>query len=255
MSDAAPKPEKFVFATDFFDVAMMDGLASPAAPVARLPRNIQEARDEGLKEGLAQGRAEGDAILQQELGALRQQVASLTQQLGEQYMAWELALSNMALSLVRVTLHRFLGHAAAHYSDQMLEQALRGLLNLLTQGEPLVLRVHPQARGYHEKLGLPQASIGQLAFRIVPDDKLGPTDVVIEWPGGGLESKLADHMVALDALLAQAGADTSQPTPPLPTASNLQAPPEPSPLETAAASTKSRAAELLGDDELVDALK
>jgi flagellar biosynthesis/type III secretory pathway protein FliH len=254
MSDA-PKPEKFIFATDFFDVAMMDGLATPAVAAPRLPRSLQEARDEGLKEGLAQGRAEGEAILQQELTALRQQVANLTQQLSTQYVQWELSLTNMALSLVRVTLHKLLGHAAAHYSDQVLEQHLRGLLNLLTQGEPLTLRVHPQARGYHEKLALPQASIGQLAFRIVPDDKLGPTDVVIEWPGGGLESKLADHMAALDALLAQAGADTSVPTPPLPASSTLQAPPEPSPLEAAAASTKSRAAELLGDDELVDALK
>lgn len=249
------KPEKYVFATDFFDVAMMDGLASAAPAAPRLPRNLQEARDEGLKEGLAQGRAEGEAILQQELTALKAQVAALTSQLSGQYAAWELSLTNMALSLIRATLHRLIGHAAAHYSDQVLEQHLRNLLKQLTQGEPLTLRVHPQARGYHEKLGLPQASIGQLAFRIVADDKLGPTDVVIEWPGGGLESKLAEHMANLDALLAQAGADTSLETPGLPANSTLQAPPEPSPLEAAAATTKSRAAELLGDDELVDALK
>lgn len=254
MDNPAPKPEKFVFATDFFDVAMMDGLAN-ATPAQRIPKNIQEAHAEGLREGLAKGRAEGEAILQQELTTLRQQVANLTQQLSGQYSAWELSITNMALSLLRVTLHKLLGHAAAHYSDQMLEQHLRGLLNQLTQGEPLTLRVHPQARGYHEKLALPQASIGQLAFRIVPDDKLGPTDVVIEWPGGGLESKLADHLANLDALLAQAGADTSLPVPPVPAASTLQGPPETSPLEAAAASTKSRAAELLGDDELVDALK
>lgn len=244
------KFEKFAFETEFFAVADMDGLA--AAP--RLPRNIQEAKEEGLREGLARGRAEGEAILQEELAALKQQVATLAERLSAEHAQWTADLTRQGLNLLRVTLHHLLGHAAAHYSDQVLEHHLRDLLSRLQQGEGLTLRVNPQAKGYHEKLALPQASIGHIPFKIVADPSLGPTDVVMEWPGGGLESKLADHVAALDRLLESLGA-AQLPTAPLPAESKLEGPAEESPLATAVEKTKSRATELLGNDELVDALK
>jgi flagellar biosynthesis/type III secretory pathway protein FliH len=258
MADPIKAPDakyaKFAFETEFFDVADMTGLDSGGGEAPRLPRNLQEAREEGLREGLARGRAEGEAILAEELAGLKQQVATLTQRLAAEHAQWEADLTRQALSLIRLTLHHLLGHAAAHYSDQVLEHHLRDLLQRLQHGEGLTLRVNPQAKVYHEKLALPQASIGHIPFKIVTDPALGPTDVVMEWPGGGLESKLSDHVAAMDALIAAAGA-TPLPATPLPAESELKGPPEDSPLADVTQKTKSRAAELLGDDEFVDALK
>ena len=253
MADA-PKPEqkfeKFAFETEFFAVADLEGLA--AAP--KLPKNLAEAREEGLREGLARGRSEGEAILQEELTQLRAVVDALTQRLSAEHAQWTAAMAQQGLSLLRVTLHHLLGNAAAQYSDQVLEHHLRDLLARLQHGEGLTLRIHPQARAYHDKLALPQASIGNIPFKIATDPALGPTDVVMEWPGGGLESKLADHVAALDALMEQAGA-SALPTPPLPAETRLAQPADESPLSAAVEQRKSRADELLGPDELVDALK
>lgn len=248
----ADKFEKFAFETDFFDVAVMDGLITQP----KLPKTAQEGYDKGFKEGLAQGRAEGDTLLQNELTALKHQLTSLMATLTQRHEQWQNELTQAAINLVRQSLHKIIGHATAHYSDQMLETHIRELLALLHQGDGLTLRINPQAKAYHEKLGLPQASIGNIPFKITTDPALGPTDVVMEWPSGGLEAKLADHMVALDALLAHVGADTAQPTEPLPTTTTIQSPADTSsPLDAASQQTSSRAKQLLGDDELVDALK
>lgn len=96
-----------------------------------------------------------------------------------------------------------------------------------------------------------------MPFKIVTDPALGITDVVMETPAGGLEAKLSDTLTNIDHLLAQAGADTAVSTPPLPTESHLtpEEDPQASPLDTVARETTTRAQQLLGDDELVDALK
>lgn len=253
MSDV--KPTKFSFEnefSDFFDVAVMDGLATPVRAQAK---NAQDSYDTGFREGLAQGRAEGDAELQQELVTLRQQVEALTTRLTQSQADWQHVLARHAMTLLRASLHRLAGHAAEHYSDQLLEHHLKYLLANLHHGDNLTLRINPQAKGYHEKLGLPHANIGGIPFRIVTDPALGVTDVVVEWPQGGMESRLVEHLAQLDGLLASAGADVSLPVPELPVTSQLKVEEPPSPLNDVAAATQQRAQQLLGDDELVDALK
>lgn len=252
----ADKFEKFAFENEFFDVAVLDGMVGTSAKA----RSLQEAHDNAFKEGLAQGRAEGDTLLHQEVTALKQQLQTLTSKLTQQQAQWHDAITKEAITLLRTSLHRLTGHAAEHYSDQLVEHHIKHLLTLLHQGENLTLRINPQAKNYHDKLGLPQASIGNIPFKIVTDPSVGITDVIMEWPSGGLEAKLADNLAHLDTLLAQVGADTTQPVPPLPTESHLtpNATAE-SPLDTVTAAAQhlatSRAQALLGDDELVDALK
>lgn len=249
----ADKFEKFSFENEFFDVAVLDGLVGGKKSPA-----LDNARDEGFKEGLAKGRAEAETLLQQEVDVLKKQLQSLSSQLTRQQENWQHELARQTLTLLRTSLHRLVGHAAEHYSDQMLENHIKHLLALLHHGDNLTLRINPQAKAYHEKLGLPQASIGNIPFKITTDPALGITDVVMEWPSGGLEAKLADNLAQLDSLLVQAGADATQPASPLPVTSNLTPSPDDaaSPLDAVATATASRAKELLGeDDDLVDALK
>lgn len=252
MSNPQPeKFEKFAFDNDFFELAVLGTAAAPTgtqAPLPRMPKNIEAAHKQGYDEGFAEGQKQAQQAAANDLNLLQQHLAGAVRMLEEATTTVEESFVQRGLSLLRVSLHRLLGNAAQHYPDQILEHHLRTLVASLRTAEDLTLRIHPQARTYHEKLGLAQANIQGTPFHIIPDSSLGPTDCLIEWSRGGLEAKLADHLAKLDDLLKQAGAETL-PTPPLPTAEATD------PVTKTVTEADQRAKQLLGDDDLVDALK
>ncbi|PZP40699.1 MAG: hypothetical protein DI585_00285 [Pseudomonas fluorescens] len=290
MSQSTPYT-KFGFDTEFFELVPGRGQdaapgAAPAAPVskplptspAQMREQLEEQRQQGYEEGHAAGMAEG---LSQGMAQSQADLAQLQQHLQNTLMALQNAqterdeqLLNQCLSLLRVTLHRLVGHAATHFGPELLEHHLRELLPLVKSDESLTLHIHPVARGFHEKLGLPQASIMGLPMHVQTDSSLGQTDAVIQWANGGAESKLAVHLMTVDTLLAGVGAQSLaiptrtdlEPAPFVPaTPASQPAQSEPAPaaslahddVETAASrAADARARALLGDDDdLVDALK
>ena len=276
-----PAYTKFSFDNEFFEVV------SPNMPP--VVRSVENVKQQSFEEGYAKGLAEGQQSAQSELAQLLQSLQGTLQALQKAQAEREDQMVNQCLTLLTVTLRRLVGHAASHYGAELLEHHLRGILPTVKADESLTLRIHPSARGYHEKLELPQASIMGLPMQIVPDASLGPTDVVMEWRNGGVESKLATHLQAVEKLLAGAGATPPEEeahvnlNPPTAeeaaamheeqaqAAGEAAAPPhaagqpqagdgtpgdaEETPLTEAEKAARSRAAELLGDDELVDALK
>lgn len=245
------KFEKFAFDNDFFELAVMGtpaAAAQAAAPVQRMPKNIEAAHKQGYEEGFAEGQKQAQAAAAADMAILQQHMAAGTRALETATQQVEESFVTRGLSLLRVSLHRLMGNAAQHYPDQILEHHLRLLVASLRTSEDLTLRIHPQARTYHEKLGLAQANIQGTPFHIIPDSSLGPTDCLIEWSRGGLEAKLAEHLAKLDELLKQTGAE-NLPTPALPTAEATN------PVKQATTEADQRAKQLLGDDDLVDALK
>jgi hypothetical protein len=87
---------------------------------------------------------------------------------------------------------------------------------------------------------------------------LPPSDCVVEWHGGGLEAKVHEHQKLMTELVASAGAPVTAPdAPPVVPAPNtpVTTPDAAPPAPAAAEPAKTRAAELLGDEELVEALK
>lgn len=259
-----PPPQKFAFDNDFFDVTVAgapvtSGMsASGSTAQAKLEEKLQAAHDDGYAAGQADGRAQATATAALEVAELKNQLLALTASVSEAQTAWQLGLQQQLLGLTRLTLHHLVGHAAEHYPDQLLEHYLKDLVPQLRTSEELHLRLHPQARGYHEKLGLPQASIGGRAFQIIPDPSLGPADVVVEWRQGGLETRLSDVLARLDQLLAAAGATHTE-VPPPPQATGFTPAPEAPVLAAAAApesplsdiedANRRRADALLGDDQ------
>ncbi len=287
MSSSTPYT-KFGFDTEFFELVQtqkgMPVSSGGSASKSQTEALRQQAYDEGYTTGLAEGQNQAQADLAQVQQHLQNTLMALQKAQTER----EEHLLTQTISLLRTTLHHLVGHAVQHYAAELFENHLRTLLPLLTADEALTLRVHPAARGYHEKLGLPQAAIMGLPMHIKTDSSLGPADAVVEWANGGVEAKLAQHLEAIDALLAGAGAAllpveprpavnlAPQATPAAPPAAAAAAPDAPtSPaatpatpapttpntpatdLESAATSAaRERARQLLGDDDdLVDALK
>ncbi|MCA3244676.1 MAG: hypothetical protein INF43_05170 [Alphaproteobacteria bacterium] len=270
----SPAPRtKFTFDTEFFEVV---GVGRNVAPVRLPPSNTPSVEDrlqQAYAEGQAAGLAEGQQQAQADLARLQQHLQNTLLALQQSLEAREDQLIKTLLGLVEGSLLTIIGHAGAHYGAEVLEHHLRALLPLAKTDEALTLRLHPAARGYHEKLGLPQANVLGLSLRIVPDTTLGPVDAIMEWHQGGVEARLDDHVTALQTLLAAAGAtplpkpDFTTPTlPPATVAAPNFAPPPPmaaaipqstvdDPLSVAERERAQRAAALLGDDELVDALK
>lgn len=253
--------QKFSFDTDFFDVTVAGGVVPRTN--ARQDQLVNAAREEGYAAGLSEGRAQAAQAAAVEMAELKNQLHRLTEGLTEAQTAWQSTLQKQCLSLIRVTLHHLLGHAAAHYPDQLFEHFLHELLDLLRTQEDLTLRLNPQARTYHEKLALSQASISGRPFQIQPDAALGPADIIIEWRTGGVEARLPDLLTRIDQLLLSAGA-TALPTPEVPSATGFTPSASPAVPEPAAPAMEdlarqqadNRASALLGDDDdLADALK
>lgn len=246
---------RFGFDTEFGEAG---GPGAAAPKVAG--KVLEEARQEAYAQGFAAGEEAGRQQAQEEIQALATQMQGLLTGLQESMVERDKQLLNNTLSLVRLSLHQILGQAATNYPDTLLEHHLRAVQPLIRQEESLTLRIHPGAQGFHEKLKLPHAHILGLPMQIVTDPTLALTDVVVEWKGGGVESKLATHWEALSALLTGAGG-TAFPVPDLPGKGPATAPAE-SPATSATTEVSSpesplraRAAELLGDEELIDALK
>jgi flagellar biosynthesis/type III secretory pathway protein FliH len=278
---------KFGFDTEFFELVQGQGNETPATdgvaptkPAGAMPTTIaqfraqmEETRQQAYAEGYAVGMSEGQNQAQADLAQLQQHLQNALLALQSAQNEREEHLLMQTLSLLRVTLHHLVGQTMANYGPELLEHHLRALLPLLKTDEALTLRIHPAARGFHEKLGLPQASIMGLPMHIAADANLGPTDAVILWANGGVESKLAQHLELVDELLAGAGAqmlnvehkaDLSA-VPAMPAMPRTAPPAEaavasPSPvmpdMDEAEKAARARANALLGDeDELVDALK
>lgn len=265
---------KFGFDTEFFELVPGQQGSVPANPNKPLTKEqqqalVEEARQAAYADGYAAGLAEGQQQAQADLAQLQQHLQNTLLTLQTAINEREEHLLMQCLSLLRVSLHHVVGHAANAYGPELLEHHLRALLPLLKMDETLTLKIHPAARGFHEKLGLPQAAIMGLPMHIAADPALGQTDAVIQWANGGVESKLAQHLADVDKMLAGAGT-TMLPTDHKP---NLNVTPSPvvaasariaeavpdAPLgldEEATRAAKARADALLGDDDdMVDALK
>ncbi len=255
-------PQKFSFDTDFFDVTVA-GTVVPRT-TARQDQMVTAAREEGYAAGLTEGRAQAAQAAAVEMAEVKNQLRQLTERLTSAQTSWQANLQKQCLSLLRVTLHHLIGHAAAHYPDQLFEHFLHDLLGMLRTQEDMTMHINPQARTYHEKLGLSQASISGRPFQIVPDPALGPAHIIIEWRTGGVEARLPELLTRIDQLLLSAGA-VSLATPEAPVASGFTPPapeqpappePDPTPADLAQQQADYRANALLGDDEdLADALK
>ncbi len=264
---------KFGFDTEFFELVQgqQDSgavpVANPAAGLSVQQRaQMEEIRQQAYNEGYGAGMAEGQTQAQADLAQMQQHLQNALLALQKTQDEREEHLLMQMLGLLRVTLHQLVGQVATHFGPELLEHHMRALLPLLKGDEALTLRIHPAARGFHEKLGLPQAAIMGLPMNIVSDPALGPTDAVVQWTNGGVESKLADHLASVDKLIAGAGAHLMN----VEHKTNLNVVPAPlqrpedkampaAPLDdmdAAAQAAKARADALLGDeDDLVDALK
>ncbi len=295
MSSTPPNASytKFGFDTEFFE--LVQGQKGGAAAVPSSPQQkaqLEDVRRAGYDEGFAAGIAEGQQQAQADLAQIQQHLQNTLLALQKTVNEREQELLKQMLTLLRQTLYHVVGHAVRQYPAELFEHHLRTLLPLLSGGETLTLRVHPSARGYHEKLALPQASIMGMAMNVKSDATLGPTDAVVEWANGGVENKLDLHLKAVDDLLSGAGATmlpvetranlspqpvkgpeipTQAGTPQTPPAATVPASTETSltegqepvtegegDIESAAAkAARDRARQLLGDDDddLVDALK
>jgi flagellar biosynthesis/type III secretory pathway protein FliH len=261
--------QKFGFDTEFFEVAGGNEHSVPRVIAGAKQQETQ--RQQAYQDGYTAGLQAGQEQAQADLALLQQHMQQTLHALQQGLNDREEQLQAQLLGLLNVTLQQILGHAAQHYGALLLEHHLRTLLPLVKTDEALTLYIHPSARGYHEKLGLSQASVLGLTMRIVVDGKMGPVDAVVEWQNGGVENRLAQHIQALHTLLLGAGAAALEVPVTIPTFEPHRASAEPfvpqavqpagasqvatDPLDAMTEANKARAAALLGDDELLDALK
>jgi flagellar biosynthesis/type III secretory pathway protein FliH len=266
--------QKYTFDTEFFELVGQPGVESGAKLPPNSTRHVEAIKQQAYEDGFTAGIQEGQKQAQADLALLQQNMQNTLMALQNSLQERENVLQTQLLSLMVRLIEALVGHAGRHYAPEILEHHLRQLLPLVKTDEQLTLRIHPSARGYHEKLQLPQASILGLTMRVIPDSTLGAVDAVIEWANGGVESRLEEHTQALQAFFQAVGTHALPPVSlteaadvpvslaapvamatPNPMPAPVSVPIAPTAADEATAAARARAAALLGDDELVDALK
>ena len=184
---------KFGFDTEFFELVqsqkgLSGGAAAPAT--AQQKAQLEDIRRAGYDEGYATGLVEGQKQAQADLALVQQHVQNTLMSLQKATQEREEELLRQTLTLLRQTLHHMVGHAVRHYPSELFEHHLRTIIPLLGGDQSLTLRILPSARGYHEKLALPQASIMGMPMNLKSDASLGPTDAVVEWTNGGFRASV-----------------------------------------------------------------
>ncbi|MFZ2619839.1 MAG: FliH/SctL family protein [Alphaproteobacteria bacterium] len=203
-ADTSIKVNKFRFENDFFEVAVVEEKPSQLT---------EQEREQAYMEGLTVGRQQMQQEVAKQLAAHTQTFQKAVASAQHQQAQWLASLSHQALTLLRQALMQLIGDAAIHYPADILSKHLSQVIQQLTHGEELVLRLHPDALAFHEKLAEKSTEIQGYLFLLKPDPTVAPGDCVVEWQSGGLEAKLAHAHQQLDSALAGLRLDGSTPPP------------------------------------------
>ena len=175
----------------------------------------QEALMEGHADGFREGHAESMDTLEARLVELLDRMAPMVASLGEeQKRANERAQTNVARIVQALTAKLLPVYARKHGADEVMAVATNCIAELQDAGR-LTIRLSEDTI---EELGdrLTKAADragfeGQL--RILPDDTLGPSDVLVDWGAGGAErvyDSIRDQIdTAIDRAVQAAEAEMS----------------------------------------------
>ena len=272
------KFDKFAFDNDFFDVAVVG--KSAALGSAPKPPSLEDQKREAFENGLNEGRRQGEAALESKLAELQTTLQHVTEALAKAQTSYAANAQHSMLGLMRLMLHKIVGHAASHYPDDVLEHHLKHMLEHVQSESILTLKIHPQTAALHEKLGTPRLSLYGHHIRVEHDSRLAVGDCQVLWDAGGVDAKLEETLANVDGLLLKAGAKPyplppktgapataapAQAAAPAPAAAPQQEaqnnaqqhtpPATPAPPPAAAAAPLPSPEDLLGDDDLIDELK
>lgn len=193
---------KFLFETSF-DPAK--GVVRP--PLAPKPQfteqDLATARGEGFAEGEAAGRAAALASIEQ---ASLKALASIGQQLtdgGRQIEELRATTAADALKIVKVALDKILPQLARHNALNEIERLVGECLQAIYDEPRVVVRAQDRL------IAALQPRVDQIAgscgFQgkvvLFADERLGESDVRVEWADGGAERNLEDMFKQIDTAI------------------------------------------------------
>lgn len=199
---------KFGFDTDFFEIAV-DGKtpAKRGAPASNASTDIEDIKAQAFAAGKAAGAAEAMAKTQ---GELEDVILRFNAALGHLDTARTTYLQNLTQHTMQVlaqTLETLVGDAAKHYPQDILHKHLNDILPTLPHEDQMILRIHPTAKQFHDKLSGTVASIQSHVFKIETDTTMHPGDCLVLWKSGGMDAILAQNTTHLTTLLTSFRAD------------------------------------------------
>lgn len=171
-------------------------------PGAKQDPHIQEAFARGREEGLQAARQESEHLLANETTKMLDRLAGL------ETMRAELGtnMTRQAVDLATELVRKMMPSLSEHGAFAEIERVLVDMLGRLLDEPRVVFRV-PDAM-----LDSMQARIGDMAKQaayagkivLIADDRLGPSDCLVEWADGGAERDLDRMWGEVDTILARA---------------------------------------------------
>ncbi len=171
-------------------------------PGAKQDPQIQEAFARGREEGLEAARQESEHLLANETTKMLDRLAGLETMRAELGTNMTRQAVDMATELVRKMMPSLCEHGGFAEIERVLVDMLGRLLD-----EPRVVFRVPDAM-----LDSMQARIGDMAKQaayageivLIADDRLGPSDCLVEWADGGAERDLDRLWGEVDTILTRA---------------------------------------------------
>lgn len=195
MSTSQPAPradrEKFLFERSFDE-----------GPGAKRDPHVEEAFARGREEGLKTARLESEHLLATETAKLLKSLAGL------EAMRAELGtnMTRQAVELATALVRKMMPSLCERGGFAEIEAVLADMLGRVLEEPRVVFRV-PDAM-----LDAMQARIGDMTRKaayageivLIADDRLGPSDCLVEWADGGAERNLDRLWSEVDTILARA---------------------------------------------------
>ncbi len=165
-----------------------------------LKRVFDKAYRDGYKEGYSKGYEEGrsfgysearrefEATYSREIDNLRENIARLVENFKSRLDEWVRDLYNCEDDLVSIVMDAVKIITANIPKEDVVRSLVKSAISKIEGNGKVVLRVNPVVLTYLEDIGLPSN------FKLVGDEGLGFTDVVLESTRGILESKLEDRI-------------------------------------------------------------
>ena len=165
-----------------------------------LKRIFDEAYKEGYKEGYNKGYEEGrsfgysdakrefEATYSKEIENLRENIAKLIENFNSRLDEWVKDLYDCEDDLVSIVIDAVKIVTANIPKEDVVRSLVRDAISKIESNGKVVVKVNPVVLTYLEDISLPGN------FRLVGDESLGFTDVVLEGTRGILESRLEDRI-------------------------------------------------------------
>lgn len=195
------KPEKFVFETDFFEVAVKEQEARENQVVIT-EEDLAQAESKGYAEGLEKGRAQSAEQFQSELTNFLTPLKERLEMFSNEKSELHRLVQEKAVVVIAQTVKLLFKHLEKELNEESLASAISQTLEDIVKDVKIIVRVNPQAYDFLSGHNALQALLSNKNAELKADATLSAGECHMEWEDAGARIDLLTVTKSLEASLS-----------------------------------------------------